>query len=75
VNLAECFHATIDGAFMNQKPIHVSPITNLNEGLLATGFPYYTFEKMTAYLDIIRTFLDKTHGIRRLGSARLPRRR
>src|SRR5689334_18293960 len=69
VNLAECFHATRDGAFMNQKPIHVSPIKNLSEGLLATGFPYYTFEKMTAYLDIIRTFLDKTHGIRRLGSA------
>ena len=69
VNLGECFHATIDGAFMNQTPIRVSPITKLSEGLLATGFPYYTFEKMTAYLDIIRTFLDKTHGSRRLGSA------
>jgi myo-inositol-1(or 4)-monophosphatase len=69
VNLAECFHATPDGAFMNQKPIHVSPINNLSEALLATGFPYYSFEKMTAYLDIIKTFLDKTHGIRRLGSA------
>lgn len=69
VNLKECFHATRNGAFMNGKPIRVSPIVNLNEGLLATGFPYYNFEKMDAYLDIIRTFLDKTHGIRRLGSA------
>lgn len=69
VNLAECFHATPEGAFMNGKPIHVSPISSLGEALLATGFPYYSFDKMNAYLDIIRTFLDKTHGIRRLGSA------
>jgi myo-inositol-1(or 4)-monophosphatase len=69
VNMKECFHATRNGAFMNGKPIHVSPISQLNEALLATGFPYFTFEKMDAYLDIIRTFLDKTHGIRRLGSA------
>lgn len=69
VNMGECFHATRDGAFMNGKPIKVSPVSRLSEGLLATGFPYYTFEKMNAYLDIIRTFLDKTHGIRRLGSA------
>ena len=69
INMGECFHATRDGAFLNQKPIHVSPITKLSEALLATGFPYYQFEQMTAYLDIIRTFLDKTHGIRRLGSA------
>lgn len=69
VNLAECFHATREGAFMNNKPIKISPVMDLSQALLATGFPYFNFEKMTAYLDIIRTFLDKTHGIRRLGSA------
>jgi myo-inositol-1(or 4)-monophosphatase len=41
----------------------------LSEGLLATGFPYYHFDKIDEYLDIIREFLDKSHGIRRLGSA------
>jgi myo-inositol-1(or 4)-monophosphatase len=37
--------------------------------LLATGFPYYHFDKRDAYLEIIKLFLEKTHGIRRLGSA------
>ncbi|HZI23686.1 MAG TPA: inositol monophosphatase family protein, partial [Chryseolinea sp.] len=30
---------------------------------------YYHFEKQETYLDIIRIFLEKSHGIRRLGSA------
>ena len=37
--------------------------------MLATGFPYYHFNKRDNYLDIIKEFLEKTHGIRRLGSA------
>lgn len=70
VNLKECYHGSLDtGAFCNNKPISVSPISSLDQALLATGFPYHTFEKMPAYMDIIRTFLDNTHGIRRLGSA------
>ncbi len=70
VTRKECFHAIENGpAYCNDKVISVSKVTSLNESLLATGFPYYQFEKMEAYLNIIRTFLDKTHGIRRLGSA------
>lgn len=70
VTRQECFHATAEGgAYCNQTPIRVSPATTLNESLLATGFPYYKFDKMDAYLEIIRTFLDQSHGIRRLGSA------
>lgn len=66
----ECFHASLgNGAFLNGQSIRVSPIHTLAQSLLATGFPYYQFEKMDAYLAIIRTFLDQTHGIRRLGSA------
>jgi myo-inositol-1(or 4)-monophosphatase len=66
----ECFYATKEnGAFCNSTPIRVSQAANLSESLLATGFPYYHFEKMDAYLSIIKTFLDRTHGIRRLGSA------
>ena len=37
--------------------------------MLATGFPYYHFDKKEVYLEIIKLFLEKTHGIRRLGSA------
>jgi len=70
VNLKECFHGSSDtGAFCNGKPIRVSSINSLSNALLATGFPYYMFDKMDAYLQIIRKFLDDTHGIRRLGSA------
>lgn len=56
-------------SYCNNQEIHVSKARNLNESLLATGFPYYHFDKRDAYLEIIKTFLEKTHGIRRLGSA------
>jgi myo-inositol-1(or 4)-monophosphatase len=70
VTSRECFHASEGNpAFCNGKEIRVSPAQKLQEGLLATGFPYYHFDKMDAYLEIIKTFLDKSHGIRRLGSA------
>lgn len=70
VNRNECFHAIEGGAaFCNDQEIRVSGISTLDESLLATGFPYYHLEKKEVYLSIIQEFLDKTHGIRRLGSA------
>jgi myo-inositol-1(or 4)-monophosphatase len=70
VSHKECFHAIEGGkAYCNEKEIHVSSVQSLNEGLLATGFPYYHTEKKENYLEIIRIFLEQTHGIRRLGSA------
>jgi len=70
VSHKECFHAIEGGkAYCNEKEIHVSRIQSLNESLLATGFPYYHTEKKENYLEIIRIFLEQTHGIRRLGSA------
>lgn len=70
VNRREMFH-TVEGsaAYCNNKEIHVSPVASLQESLLATGFPYYEFEKMDAYLKIISSFLKESHGVRRLGSA------
>src|SRR5690606_17434078 len=66
----QSFHAIENGdAFVNEKIIKVSAAPTLSDCLLATGFPYYKFDKTDAYLEIIKTFLDKTHGIRRLGSA------
>ena len=70
VSHQECFHAIEGGkAYCNDKVISISPIKTLNESLLATGFPYYHTEKKENYLEIIRIFLEQTHGIRRLGSA------
>jgi myo-inositol-1(or 4)-monophosphatase len=70
VNKKEMFH-TVEGglAYCNDKPIQVSSVRSMHESLLATGFPYYEFEQMDAYLRIIRNFLRESHGVRRLGSA------
>jgi myo-inositol-1(or 4)-monophosphatase len=70
INRKEAFHSSIgQPARCNRKEIRVSNALSLSESLLATGFPYYKFEKRDAYLEIIKQFLDKTHGVRRLGSA------
>lgn len=70
VNRRECFHATKGAqAMMNDLPIHVSSATSLSQSLLATGFPYYDFEKMPAYLSILGDLMQQSHGLRRMGSA------
>jgi myo-inositol-1(or 4)-monophosphatase len=57
------------GAFMNDKAIHVATHTDLKDTLLATGFPYYDFDQMDAYLSVLKTFMLRTRGLRRIGSA------
>ncbi|GHE56041.1 MULTISPECIES: inositol monophosphatase family protein [Roseivirga] len=70
LNRDECFHASKgEGAFLNHMPIRVSPVKTLDKSLLATGFPYYDFEKMSSYLSILNEFMQTTHGLRRMGSA------
>lgn len=70
VTKKEMFHA-VEGhpAYCNDQLIRASSVNALNESLFATGFPYYDFPKMEAYLNIIRKFLKQSHGVRRLGSA------
>ncbi|WP_435355471.1 inositol monophosphatase family protein [Emticicia sp. SJ17W-69] len=66
----EIFSATKGGgAFRNGEKIQVSPIKHLGESLLATGFPYYKFENQDKYLLILESLMQKTHGLRRMGSA------
>lgn len=70
VNRDECFYAVEgDKAYCNGNVIKVSPTSSLSGSLLATGFPYYNFEKMQLYLDVLDKFMKKTHGLRRMGSA------
>jgi myo-inositol-1(or 4)-monophosphatase len=70
VNRDECFYATKGGgAFCNDKPISVSDAPTIDKSLLATGFPYYNFEKLTEYLAILNELMKNTHGLRRMGSA------
>ncbi|MEQ9438316.1 MAG: inositol monophosphatase family protein [Cyclobacteriaceae bacterium] len=58
-------------AYRNAKEMHVSPVTTLEESLLATGFPYSKFREMPAYIDVVQELMQKTHGLRRMGSAAL----
>lgn len=70
VNRDECFSAARGaGAFCNGKPIQVSPLPSINESLLATGFPFYNFEKLNEYLAILNELMKNAHGLRRMGSA------
>src|SRR5687768_1713401 len=46
----ECYHAIENQpAFCNERIIKVSAIPALSESLLATGFPYYHFDKRDDY--------------------------
>tara|TARA_R110002096_G_scaffold126532_3_gene273630 strand:- start:62374 stop:63162 length:789 start_codon:yes stop_codon:yes gene_type:complete len=66
----ECFYAWKNGgAFLNDKPIKVSQKESLSDTLIATGFPYYDFERLEEFIGIIKSFIHKTRGLRRMGSA------
>ncbi len=70
VGRKECFHAIKgQGAFMDQKRISVSSVTDPRETLTVTGFPYDSFDKFENYMNAIKAFLRDTHGVRRFGSA------
>lgn len=70
VNREECFYAWKGGgAYCNGRAIRVSPVADLSDSLLATGFPYRDFDQVPAYLEIIKAFMQQTHGLRRMGSA------
>ena len=51
------------------KRLRVSSANTLGESLLATGFPYYKFEKQAEYLKILEILMQRTHGLRRMGAA------
>jgi myo-inositol-1(or 4)-monophosphatase len=59
------------GAFCEGVKLLVSNSISLDTSLFATGFPYYKFEKMHNYLQILESLMQKTHGLRRAGSAAL----
>jgi myo-inositol-1(or 4)-monophosphatase len=70
INRNEVFYSIENGkAFCNDKEISVSGVKSLDHSLLATGFPYYNFEKMPNYLSTLNELMQKTHGLRRMGSA------
>ena len=70
INQDECFYAWKGGgAYMNEQKISVSTTTSMEHALLATGFPYYDYDRINAYLDLLGELMKSTRGIRRFGSA------
>lgn len=70
VNRNECFSAWKNGgAYLNGKRISVSRAEEVENTLLATGFPFYEFSQMEKYINVIRILMQKCHGLRRIGSA------
>lgn len=57
------------GAYLNEKKISVSQKNNLKESLLVTGFPYDLTEDEYNNIEIFRSLLLKSRGVRRIGSA------
>jgi myo-inositol-1(or 4)-monophosphatase len=66
----ECFYAWKGGgAYMDNKPIHVSQTKTLNNSLVATGFPYTDFSMLEEFMETMDWFMKNSRGVRRLGSA------
>jgi myo-inositol-1(or 4)-monophosphatase len=60
------------GAFCNGEPLCVSPQTNLQQSLIATGFPYAKVNRGIEYrwvIDVLASLLPHIRDIRRLGAA------
>ncbi|MCB9261668.1 MAG: inositol monophosphatase [Flavobacteriales bacterium] len=56
-------------AMLNDKPISVTNTALFEDTLMATGFPYYEFEKLPEYIKVLEFCMKNTRGVRRLGSA------
>jgi myo-inositol-1(or 4)-monophosphatase len=70
ISLDEMFYAWKGSkAYLNGREIQVSKASTTGDSLIATGFPYYDFSKLDAYLEAMNYFMRNSHGMRRLGSA------
>ena len=66
----ECFYAWKDGgAFLNGEPIHISERGDIQDAVLATGFPYNDFSRLDHYLEFLKWTMKNARGVRRMGSA------
>ena len=64
------YTAIIDkGAWCEGIKIITSKTKDLNNSLLVTGFGYQHGDLWEKNMDLFKTFTDKCHGVRRLGSA------
>ncbi len=59
------------GAHLNDRRLRVSQRRDLDDSLIATGFPFRDFSYLDEYLAIFKNLMQKTAGLRRAGSAAL----
>lgn len=59
------------GAWLNEKPLQVSTVSELQKSLLVTGFPYDAWNTPHDNFDNFVRLAKLTQGVRRLGSAAL----
>lgn len=70
VSRDELFDAVRGGGFrVAGRPARVSATRTLGDSLVTTGFPYRSYGHVDAYLGVLRTFMERTRGVRRPGSA------
>ncbi len=66
----ELFHAKKNqGAYLNDRQIHVSPQSHMEKCLLATGFPFKYKNYLKYYIPCFEEVFKNISGIRRMGSA------
>jgi myo-inositol-1(or 4)-monophosphatase len=66
----EMFYAWKDSpAYLNCVEIKTAARSKSEETLIATGFPYYDFDRIDDYIDALKYLMKHTLGLRRFGSA------
>ena len=58
-----------EGAFCDDRRLSIAHGPTIDQGLVATGFPYHDFDAMEAYLHVLRACFQGSRGVRRFGSA------
>ena len=71
--LREVYHAVRGaGAYLNDARLEVSHVSELQQSLLATGFPFRAGKgDPAAYMELVTSLVLETHGVRRAGAAAL----
>ncbi|NJO90637.1 MAG: inositol monophosphatase [Chloroflexia bacterium] len=58
-----------DKAYLNGNEIQVTNAQFVRDSLIATGFPYYDYDRLPQFMKTLDFFMQNSHGLRRLGSA------
>ncbi len=70
INQEEAFYTWKGGnAYLNGKVIRVTETNNIDNSLIATGFPYSDYSILNPYIELFKDLVKSSRGVRRLGSA------